>query len=121
MAETGGERAVTLNALIKKEEGLYIAHCLEMDIVATAASLKQVKKDIIDLIKAQIDYAFSYDNLEHLFHPAPKEVWEEFWACKKQEEERHRILSASKKPNTKGFIPPWIITNICKSLDPRHA
>jgi hypothetical protein len=51
-----------------------------MDIVATAESFKQVKKDIIDLIKAQIDYAFSHDNLEHLFHPAPKEVWEEFWA-----------------------------------------
>jgi hypothetical protein len=97
------DQSMTFNVFIKEEDNLFVAHCLELDIVATANSLNQAKKDITSLIIAQIDYAFSNDNLEHLFHPAPQEVWAEFFSCKeKATSERHKTPS----------IPPWIITNI---------
>jgi hypothetical protein len=43
-------------------------------------TLEQTQKDIVALICAQIDYAFSNDNLDNLYHPAPKQVWEAFYA-----------------------------------------
>jgi len=102
--------AMTFNVLIKKEDDIYIAHCLELDIVATADTVNQAKKDIISLIIAQIDYAFSNDNLEHLFHPAPQEVWAEFFSGKEKAiRERHKIESSFEKKIPS--IPPWIITN----------
>jgi len=103
-------QSMTFNVLIKEEEGILVAHCLELDIVATADSLNLVKEDMASLIIAQIDYSFSNDNLEHLFHPAPQEVWTEFFSCKERAtRERHKIESFFKKEIPS--IPPWIITN----------
>ena len=79
-----GENGMTFNILIKFEENLYIAHCLELDIVTTGRTMDQTQKDVITLICAQVDYAFSNDNLENLYHPAQKDVWEEFYTCKEQ-------------------------------------
>lgn len=67
------------NVLIKKSDDMFVAHCLELDIVAVADTLDAVRKEIVSLICAQIDYAFSKDNIDNLFHPAPQEVWQEFW------------------------------------------
>ena len=67
------------NVLIKKIDDKFLAHCLELDIVTTAKTLNQVRQDIIDLIKAQVSFAYENDNLAHLFKPAPKEVWEEYF------------------------------------------
>ncbi len=68
-----------VNVLLKKEDDLFVAHCLEFDIVAVAETEEQAKKDLKDLVVAQIEYAFANDNLENLFHPAPKSVWEEYF------------------------------------------
>jgi len=72
----------SVNILIKPCDGMFLAHCLELDIVAMGATIDEVRREIISLVCAQIDYAFSNDNLENLFHPAPPEVWAEFYACK---------------------------------------
>lgn len=101
---------MTFNILAKKEEDLWIAHCLELDIVSTAKTLRTVKKEILDLIITQIDYAFSNDNLENLYHPAPAEIWKEFYACKESIEKKIRMKSEFKD---KSFVPPWIIANTC--------
>jgi len=75
------ESGMIFNILIKEDDGMFVAHCLELDIVATAESVEQAQKDIIALICAQVDYAFSNDNLENLYCPAPAEVWQEFWSA----------------------------------------
>jgi hypothetical protein len=106
------DTAMVLNVLIKKEKDCFIAHCLELDIVATSPKFDQVKKEIIDLVMAQVDYAFSNDNLNYLYHPAPSEIWAEFYACKGQIEEKVEIKSAFKKP-ARHFVPPWIIARMC--------
>ena len=71
--------SMVFNILAKKEGESWIAHCLELDIVATAQSLETVKGEMKDLILAQVDYAFSNDNLENLYRPAPAEVWKAFF------------------------------------------
>ena len=106
--------AMEFNCLIKKEDGLYVAHCLELDIVATGNTIKAVRKDIGDLIIAAVDYAFSNDNLDALYHPAPKEVWQEFYKCTGQVEEKRRLKSVFKKDKElETFVPPWIVAKTC--------
>ena len=73
------ETFFTTNILIKKEDGAFVAHCLELDIVAVGETLDQAKKDIVDLVAAQIDYAFANANMENLFYSAPPEVWGHFF------------------------------------------
>lgn len=67
--------SIKLNVLIYKESNEWIAHCLQMDIVTTGQDEKDVEKDIINLIKAQIIFALQNNNLSNLFKPAPEEEW----------------------------------------------
>jgi hypothetical protein len=118
----GDAVAMTFNILIREEDNLFVAHCLELDIVATAKTLDQVQKDIIDLIDTQVDYAFSNNNLENLFRSAPPEIWEIFFSCKEQIEKKHQVKSLfNKDESLVKFIPPWIITKTCLALQPCHV
>ena len=108
------EKSLTFNILIKEEDDQFIAHCLELDIVTTANDLKTAEDDIASLVVAQLEYAFSNDNLENLYRPAPPEVWQEFWSCKDQMERRYPITPSDKLEEAK-MLPPWLIANICQS------
>ena len=81
----GQKAEFRLDILIKKEEDYFLAHCLQFDLVATADTLEDVRRNIIDLCRAHIEYANEYDNLEYLFSPAPKEVWAEYLAMSQKE------------------------------------
>lgn len=120
--KTDRDLAMTVNVLLKEEEGLYVAHCLELDLVTTGSSYADAQKDMVDCIIAQVHYAFENDNLDYLFHSAPPEVWAEFFSCKEQVESRHRIPVKSKGETPhKSFVPPWIITRMCRLSGECHA
>ena len=71
-----------LKILIKElQEGDWLAHCLELDIVTVAPSPQEATDDILELICAQIRYAAENDNWDYLYKDAPKEVWDEYLAC----------------------------------------
>jgi hypothetical protein len=117
-----GDSAVTFSILIKQtEEYGFVAHCLELDLVATADTLEAVKADILDVIVAQIQYAFSNDNLEYLYHSAPPDVWREFYECRNQETERYQVPGSEENEKIEKFVPPWIIANTCRSTEDRHV
>jgi NTP pyrophosphatase (non-canonical NTP hydrolase) len=108
--------AMTFNVLLKAKGGMFIAHCMELDIVAEAPTLAEVKEEIGDLIAAAVDYAFSHDNVAHLYHPAPPEVWEEFYRCEQDGFEQipvTRGFADAKQPHR--FVPPWIIAKTCRA------
>lgn len=63
------------NVVCFKEEELFVAHCLELNIATSAETIGEVKNDISDLIKAQIEYAIGHNNMEYLFKSAPQEIW----------------------------------------------
>ena len=114
--------AVTFSILIKKtEEYGFVAHCLELDLVATADSMEAVKADIFDVIVTQVHHAFANDNLEYLYHPAPPEVWKEFYECGEQQIEYRAISRDSEDEKLEKFVPPWIIANTCQSIAPCHV
>lgn len=110
------QTSMTVNILVSKKGDVWMGHCLELDIVGTAPSRDQLKKDMLDLIAAQVDYAFSNNNLDRLYHSAPTEVWEEFYKCKKATEDKIELESQSQKDrDLKTFVPPWIIAKTCLS------
>ena len=111
LLRTDKDISFTVNVLTKKEDGMFTAHCLELDIVAVSDTLENVQKEIVSLICAQIDYAFSNDNLENLYHPAPPEAWQELYKCKEQIERKYAIRS----DKTFEKVPPWLITKTCNS------
>jgi hypothetical protein len=67
--------SIKLNVLIYQEGNEWIAHCLQMDLVAASKSEREAEKDVIDLIKAQVIYAIENDNLGYIFRQAPAEEW----------------------------------------------
>jgi hypothetical protein len=66
---------LTVHIIIYKEDGELTAHCLEMDLVTTGESIARVKKDIEDLIIAQLNFATKNNNLDNVFKPAPDKYW----------------------------------------------
>jgi len=80
---------LAFNVLVNFEDGLWVAHCLELDIVATGDSPKEAADDIRELIQAQVSSAMVNDNMDNLYHPAPREVWAAFTKA--------RSLAAAKK------------------------
>lgn len=51
---------------VSKEDGLFVAHCLDLDIVAVADCADQARRECAELIRAQVDYAVANDNLHNL-------------------------------------------------------
>jgi len=105
--EKRGRPKINFNILIEKDEGLWVAHCLELDIVATSPNMREVTRDIRDLIRVQVESAFTNNNLDHLFRPAPKEVWEKLSKCRESHERAIRLTSSAK------VSPPQIVASEC--------
>lgn len=109
--------------LVKKEGDLWVAHCLELDLVAAALTEKQVEEDIAAIIIEQVRYCIVNDNMEHLFKNAPREVWDEFQACAKRMKPRDRVAKAPPKGVSLPDFPPISFTaSACRApLNVCHA
>ena len=114
------KNSMTFSILIKEEEDYFLAHCLELDIVATSDSISDVKDDILSLIKTQIEYAFRNNNLDNLFKPAPQETWKEFYSCTEAEEEEIPIESSAMKDDLNHFVPSWLVAKTCTITSSRY-
>ena len=69
------EPTIHVNILVERQGELYVAHCLEIDIVATGETPAAASRDLLDLVRAQLEYALANDNMDNFFRPAPPEVW----------------------------------------------
>ena len=114
--------SMVFNILIKKEDEMFVAHCMELDIIATGQSIDKASGDLIDLIIAQLKYAFINDNLDHLYRPAPPEIWRQFYMCRHSLGEKEITLSLpSEEASPRNFTPPWIIAKMCEAQAERHV
>ena len=66
---------ITFNVVVEQKEGVHIATCLEMGLVATAESVEDLPAIMDKLIRRQVTFAIENDNLQDIFHPADPEVW----------------------------------------------
>ena len=77
---------ITLNSLgyFDDESQKYVAHCLELNLVATGKSHKEAMSDLIDIIEAHLRFADENDNWDNMFFPAPPEIWARFYNLSKE-------------------------------------
>ncbi len=99
-----------LDVLIEKDNGYFVAHCLDLDIVAQGKTVEEAKKNLIELIHDQIEFAVDNNLEELLVHSAPEQYWNKFWDIKSQGLKRNL---AQKPPATK--------VEIDKKLDIAYA
>jgi predicted RNase H-like HicB family nuclease len=59
-----------------KDKNIFLAHCLDMDIVSQGKTPKEALSELKELIQLQIEYCLENDMLDNLFRPASKEYWD---------------------------------------------
>jgi len=102
--------------LVKRQDDLWVAHCLELDLVAAAPTEEQAHRDMADIILEQVSYCIANDNMDHLFRSAPTEVWEEYRACEKQMKPVVSVFRAPPKGTVVEDYPPIsFIASACRS------
>ena len=109
--QTEEKWSFVFSILLRKEEDLWIAHCLELDLVAAAPNREEAESDILSIIDEQVRYCITNNNMENLFRDAPKEVWDEFRACRRKSKPRQMKFA----PTLDQTPPVSFVTNNCLS------
>lgn len=75
-AQDNQSLSLHLNVLIERQSnGVFLAHCLELDLLAEGKTSEQAFEDLLNVVDVQIRTCVDNDNLDNLFFPAPKEAW----------------------------------------------
>jgi hypothetical protein len=78
MAKTGSDLSINLSAIAFSEDGVWIAHCLELDIVADGKDVDDAISSLISLCDFQIRTAMEHGDLGSVYRSAPAEMWAMF-------------------------------------------
>src|SRR5438270_569819 len=78
MMKPGSNLSINLSAIAYCEDGVWIAHCLELDIVAEGKDANDAIRSLVSLCDLQIKVAIEEGDVESIFRPAPPEVWKMF-------------------------------------------
>ena len=84
-----------LNVLVERQpEGNYLAHCLELDLVAEGDTPQAACGELLNVVDVQVRTCLENDNLENLYFPAPREVWQKLGRAKErcQPQTLHRTI-----------------------------
>ena len=69
-----------LHYLLSEADGQHIAHCLDLDLVATAETRRMAAQKLDRLVKATIELALATQQYASLATKAPQNFWNEFVA-----------------------------------------
>ncbi len=72
--------SINLSAILYREGGVWLAHCLELDIVAEGSDASDAFDSLKSLRDLQITVALKEGDIESVFRPAPPEIWKLFAA-----------------------------------------
>jgi hypothetical protein len=80
MAKTKAKTAfrIDLRAVAYQHGAWWIAHCLELDIVAEGRTPMEAIQDVMELSCTQIEAAVESGDIESVFRAAPSEIWAMF-------------------------------------------
>jgi hypothetical protein len=67
-----------LHYLLSESEGRHIAHCLDLDLVATGESRERAAAKLDALVKAHIELALATGQFTNLATKAPQIFWNKF-------------------------------------------
>lgn len=61
-----------------REGDLWVAHCLEMDLLGHGKTFKSALGDLLELIEMQVSFALQEKDPSMIYRPAPHWVWAGF-------------------------------------------
>ena len=64
-----------LNSVCYRDGNLWVAHCLELDIVGQGGTEREATDSLKRLVRLALDDAEEQGSINHLIRPAPPEVW----------------------------------------------
>jgi hypothetical protein len=67
-----------LHYLLSESDGQHVAHCLDLDLVATAKTRTAAAEKLDRLVKATIELALATQQIANLATRAPQTFWNEF-------------------------------------------
>jgi len=91
----------TFHVLIEETEGVHVANCLELGLVATADTREDLPSIMAKMITRQVQFALSNNNFDDIYHPAPAAVWQKFQNALAQE-------GTEEIEQTQRGIAPWL-------------
>ena len=68
-----------IRVVLYKEDGAWVAHCLEFDLIGSGNTKKRALSDLSECIAIQLEQSLKHDCKQNLFHPADGETWRR-WA-----------------------------------------
>lgn len=75
MGDGAGDLKECIRILIYRENGHWMAHCLEFDLLADGKSMPDAVRRLIGVIDTHIGYLRENDLMDQLYHPAPLKFW----------------------------------------------
>ena len=69
-------KALMVHAVLYREDDLFLAHCLEFDLVAQGETAEQAYHNLLDAIELQTEFVREQGDLDNLIQPAPVEYWQ---------------------------------------------
>jgi hypothetical protein len=67
-----------LHYLLSESDNVHVAHCLELDLVATGQTCESAAEKLDRLVKSHIELALATQQLANLATRAPQSFWDEF-------------------------------------------
>lgn len=81
-----------LRAVIYREDDMWFAHCLELDIVSEGETPSEAMSNLGDLCEMQVRVGLEEGDLASVFRPAPAETWKMFFLATKPQKKPFRSL-----------------------------
>jgi hypothetical protein len=75
-------KQITFNILLEKNQDIFVAHCLEMGLVATSLDKMDVVSKMTKMIQRQWSFAERHNRLSDVFRPVSNEMWRKFLMTK---------------------------------------
>ena len=72
------EEMLDFHVLLYQEEDVWLAHCLECDLVAQGGDEDSALEGVRNSLMALIGYAVEQSDLKPLYSPAPIELWTQY-------------------------------------------
>jgi hypothetical protein len=66
---------IALRAVVYRHGKWWIAHCLELDLVAEGRDPSSAIRDLLDISATQLSMAIEAGDLSSVFRSAPPEIW----------------------------------------------
>ena len=95
---------LSIHVLGYREGDLYVAHCLEFDIVSDGKTKEEASQNCIECVQYHIEFCIEKGSLENATNPAPREYWQMFYS-------KERSPRESKMPPKE--IPKPVLKEVC--------